>query len=217
VPLLALLSACGTNRPTIPEDYKHDDSGTGGAAYPSGPFAQTTSDVGMVVKDLTFQKGWTNPKAQGYDTSKLAPISVHDFYDPDGAKGYSILVINTAAVWCSACKAEHGGTGSKPSLAERMDQLGSQGLVILSTLFQDAQRNPATETHLAAWAEGFETNFPFALDPESQVSDAYGVSTELAPLNLVVDARTMKLMAGAIGDTMDWEGLGAELEKKRGK
>ena len=207
-----LTTACGTNRPTIPDELLHDDSGAGGGNYPAGPYAKSEKDLGLPVKDLTFARGWTDPKGQGYDTKELAPISIHDFYDPDGTKGYSILILNTSAVWCGACKNEHGGTGSTPSLAERIDALGPKGLVILSALFQDAKYNPATESNLKTWAEQFETNFPFVLDPEYQLGSTYGVPANVAPLNLMVDARTMKLLAGTTGDTLDWTAVEAKLD-----
>jgi hypothetical protein len=215
--LLALAAGCGTNRPDIPDDYKTGGSG-GASGYPAGPYAQDiVGDTGLPVADVHFAKGWLNPKADGYDPAKLVPISLSDFYDPDGSKGNELLLLNTAAVWCSACKNEHKGNSSTPSLSDHVAALGPRGLVVVSSLFQDASSDPATEQDLATWASTFETDFPFVLDPEYQLGGRY-VDSATAPLNLVVDARTMKLLHGWTGDqsAVIWPFVEAELQK-RGK
>jgi len=210
-------AGCGTNRPDIPDDYKTGGNG-GASGYPAGPYAQDiVSDVGLPIEDVHFAKGWLNAKADGQDPAKLAPFALSDFFDPDGTKGNELLLLNTAAVWCSACKNEHNGTSSSPSLSDHFAELGPRGLVIVSTLFQDAASNPATEQNLVAWATAFDTDFPFALDPEYQLGGRY-VDSATAPLNLVVDARTMKLLHGWTGDqsAVIWPFIEAELAK-RGK
>ncbi|MBK7581036.1 MAG: TlpA family protein disulfide reductase [Myxococcales bacterium] len=216
--VLALLAcACGTNRPDIPEYLLADDAGNT-AGYPSGPYAKDIKgDIGLVLGDLSFQQGWLDPKTAGYDTAKLAPISLSDFYDPDGSKGNEILLFNTAAGWCGACKNEHEGTGTNPSLGEHAASLAPRGFRVLSVLFEDGNFNPAQEKHLVAWAKSYETNFPFALDPENQLGGTFGVD-QTAPLNLVVDAKTMKVLFGTTGDkgAVIWPFIETELEK-RGK
>lgn len=217
VALVAALSGCGTNRPTIPDDLKQG-AGGGSGDYPEGPYAQNIeADKGMPVMDVSFAKGWRDPAAAGLDVAKLEPISISDYYDPDGSKGYELLVLNTAAIWCSACKIEHGGTNESPSLGEHFTALSPRGVVILSALFQDNAGDPATEQHLQTWAKTYETNFPFVLDPEYQLGGRY-VDSQTAPLNLVVDARNMKLLLGMTGDNsaVIWPFIESELEK-RGK
>jgi hypothetical protein len=190
---------CGTNRPDIPAYLLADDAG-GTSGYPSGPYAKDiTSDIGLPIRDIQFQKGWLDPKAAGYDTAKLAPVKLSDFYDPDGTKGIELMLLNTAAGWCGACKNEHEGTSSNPSLGEHAASLSPRGFMVLSALFEDGKFNPAGENHLVAWAKSYETDFPFVLDPENQLGGGFGVD-QLAPLNLVVDARTMKVLFGTTGD-----------------
>lgn len=215
--LVAVLSGCGTNRPTIPDDLKQGQGG-GSGNYPEGPYAQNIeADKGMPVMDVTFAKGWRDPVAAGFDVTKLEAISIADYYDPDGEKGYEIILLNTAAIWCGACKIEHGGTAESPSLSEHFEADGPRGLVILSALFQDNDSNPATEKHLQTWAKAYQTSFPFVLDPEYQLGGRY-VDSQTAPLNLVVDARSMKLLLGMTGDqaAVIWPFIESELEK-RGK
>lgn len=209
--------ACGTNRPDIPPELLQE-TGTGGGSgnYPSGPYAKNfKTDVGKPVPNLIFAQGWLDPLAVDQDISQLAPIALADFYDPDGTKGNELLLLNTAAIWCSACKGEHGGTASQPSLGEHYSELSPRGLVILSLLFEDNESNPATPTHLANWANGFDTNFPFALDPEYQMV-VFGSPKANAPLNLVIDLRNMQLLAGWVGDqpALIWPFIEDELDAR---
>jgi hypothetical protein len=208
--------ACGTNRPDIPPELLQNGSGGGTANYPAGPYAVNfKTDVGKPVDNLTFAKGWLDPVAANQDVAALVAIAFADFYDPDGTKGNELLLLNTAAIWCSACKAEHGGTGNVPSLAERYTEFSSRGLVIFSLLFEDAQNNPAQPSNLATWAQSFDTNFPFALDPEYQML-VFGSPKTNAPLNVVVDLRNMQLLAGWTGDHPEliWPFIEQELDKR---
>jgi hypothetical protein len=209
--------ACGTNRPDIPPELLQETgSGGGNGNYPSGPYAKNYSaDIGKPIPPLEFAKGWLDPAAANQDVAALAPIAFADFYDPDGTKGNELLLLNTAAIWCSACKAEHGGTGNVPSLAERQAEFSSRGVVIFSLLFEDAQNNPAQPSNLATWAQSFDTNFPFALDPEYQMI-VFGSPKTNAPLNLLIDLRTMKLLKGWTGDHPEliWPAIEDELDAR---
>ena len=210
--LLATLAAgCGTNRPDIPKELLQPVGDAGASGYPAGPYG---SAEGATVENFLFTQGWMDPEAAGYDPAKLAPIQLSDFYDPDGTKGIEILLINTAAVWCSACKAEHGGSGSTKNLNDHFNELSPKGFRILSLLFQDAQSQPPTADHLVAWTTSFETHFPMALDPEFQMGRY--ASAETAPLNMVVDARTMKILKKYIGDksAVIWPYIENELDKR---
>ena len=213
----AVTLGCGTNRPTIPDELLHDEAGIGAAGYPAGPYCTNVNDCveGAKVGNFTFADGWMNPAADGYDIAKLKPISFSDFYDPTGAK-YELLMVNTAAFWCGACQVEHGGSTNKPSLNEHVDALGTRGFAIFSLVFQDAQSNPATVENLKAWAETFETRFALARDPEYQMG-RYAASQN-APLNLVIDAKTMTILRVFLGDqsAVIWPFVENELQA-RGK
>jgi hypothetical protein len=63
--------------------------------------------------------------------------------------------------------------------------------------------------------ETFDTNFPMALDP----SYSFGLyaSAETAPLNLILDPRTMTILRKFIGDqsAVIWPYVEAELDRRR--
>jgi hypothetical protein len=200
--LLAL--GCGTNRPEIPPELL-GQSGCDAPGYPAEPYG---SEPGDLVQNLCF-RGFRSPNAgtASERADSLDAVAFGDFYDPTGDR-YEILLINSAAIWCSACQVEH------QTLPQHQAELGARGLVILSALFQDADRDPAVADDLVVWVETFEPNFPMVLDPDYQLG-AYA-SAETAPLNLVVDARTMRILEKFIGDqsTVIWPFIENELAQR---
>jgi AhpC/TSA family len=193
LPALALslglcLLGCGSNTPKIPPELLASSGGCVSPDYPNGPFG---TEEGDTLANLCF-KGFRNPSTVSHDEASLETIAFSDYYDPTGSKGLGLVLINTSAVWCAACRTEHEG------LSEKNDQYGPRGLRILSTLFQDNKRDPATLRDLSNWVETFSSNYAMALDPDYQLGDF--ARAETAPLNLVVDVRTMKIEKKLLGD-----------------
>jgi hypothetical protein len=181
------LVACGSNTPTIPPELL----ASGGCAspdYPDGPFG---TEEGDTLANVCF-KGFRNPSKVSHDAASLETVAFSDYYDPTGSKGFQLVLIGTSAVWCSACRTEHEG------LSAKNDEYSPRGLRIVGTLFQDAKRDPATIKDLANWVETFSSDYAMVLDPDYQLG-AYA-SADTAPLNLVVDARTMKIEKKLLGD-----------------
>jgi hypothetical protein len=170
-----VLLGCGTNRPEIPDELKN-----GGNSY--------GSEEGDTVQNFCFL-GYRDPAAAGSD---LETVCFYDYHDPNGTKGYALLMANTAAVWCQACKVEHS------TLPDRYREFSPRGLALLSALFEDNDGNPAQRAHLDVWIEAFDVNYPMVLDPEYQMG--IYASRETAPLNLLIDARTMVILKKEIGD-----------------
>lgn len=192
--------ACGSNTPKIPPELLAT-GGCNSPEYPNGPFG---TEEGDTLADACFQ-GFRNPDQVSHTQSSLETIAFADYYDPSGSKGYQLILINTAAVWCSACRSEHEGLPSKNR------EYGPRGLRILSTLFQDARRDPATLRDLSTWVETFSSDYAMVLDPDYQLGGF--ASAETAPLNLVIDARTMKIEKKLLGDqaTVLWPFIDASL------
>ncbi|MGE3668328.1 MAG: hypothetical protein AB7K71_01660 [Polyangiaceae bacterium] len=191
--VIAVPVGCGSNTPDIPAEYLSGSGGTGPSqSYPEGPYG---SEEGGTILNLSFSAGWNNPKAVAYDVDQFEsePIELADFYNPNGDSNLpEVMLLNTAALWCQVCRIEH------EELDTKLAEFGSRGLVIFSTLFQDAQSNPAQPVHLQIWAEQFEVAFPFFLDPEYQMG-AFA-RAETAPLNMVIDLRTMKILKKVTGE-----------------
>lgn len=200
LPLFAF--GCGSNTPKIPAELL----ATGGCAspdYPSGPFGV---EEGETLANACFQ-GFRNPARVSHQQSSLETIAFSDYYDPAGNKGFELVLISTAAVWCSACRTEHEGLSAKNAA------YAGRGLRILSTLFQDAKQDPATLRDLSNWVETFSSDYAMALDPDYQFERF--ATAETAPLNLVVNARTMKIEKKLLGDqaAVLWPFIDASLPK----
>ena len=205
-PFALLLGACGTNRPEIPPELLKDPAPALGCStpdYPAGPYGDDTDTLAV---DRCFQ-GWRAPKKTAHTAPALEDISLGNFYDPKGTR-YEILLLNTAAVWCSVCKTEH------QTLPEHYAEYALCGLAIVSALFQNNAGKPAELADLKTWVEAFDVPFPMVLDPDYQLQDY--ASAETAPLNLVIDARTMRILAKFIGNQSRdlWQLVDDELARR---
>lgn len=201
---LGALFACGTNKPELPPDLGAPESCVH-LGYPAGPFG---TEAGDVLRNACFE-GWSRPDREPHDAEALEPLALSDFHDPDDARGIRLLLINTAALWCSACRIEH------ETLPEHVEALAPRGLVVLTALFQGVEREPATLEDMRIWVELYRTNFPIVLDP----SYSFGLyaSAETAPLNLVVDPRNMRILRKYIGDqsAVIWPFVESELSRRQ--
>jgi len=159
-------AGCGSNAPEIPDELRGQSSGFG-------------SEPGQLAENFCFQ-GWHDPKAVGF-TGNLESICLYDFNDPIGTKGgIELLLVNTSALWCQACRQEH------QTLGDNVNQRKSRGLALVSLLFQDNERNPAEAADLGLWTRQYGVEFPMALDPLYQMGRYAPGDT--APLNLLLDA-----------------------------
>jgi hypothetical protein len=160
-------------------------------SYPAGPYG---TEVGSVIANLSFM-GWSDPVGADYDASALERVSFSDFYDPDGEKGVEVIVVNSSAVWCTVCQAELADMKAA-SVYSRFREAGAE---IIGTLFEDAVGDPATPTDLTLWGKGTQRSiaFPLVLDPGLKMG-AYFTS-DATPLNLVIDARTMRILHSFMG------------------
>jgi hypothetical protein len=199
----ALSLACGSNAPEVPKELLASGSGCSATDYPSEGLG---TEPGSVVSNACFV-GYRAPDRIVPNEQHRETVAFSDYYDPAGSKGVSLLLINTAAIWCMACVDEHR------TLPEHASELGPQGLVIVSTLFQDAKREPASLEDVERWIANFQTNFPMVADPGLQL-DGYAPS-DLAPLNLVVDPRNMKILRKFVGNQSTlWPYLESELKAR---
>lgn len=201
--IAALALGCGTNRPEIPPELLESTSGCSALDYPEGPYG---TEPGAVAANACF-RGWSRPDMVEHEADTLQNLSFGRYYDPTGER-FELLLVNSAALWCSACLSEH------ETLPDHYRELSPKGLVILSALFQDRKGDPADVDDLALWVETYETPFPMALDPDYQLG-AYAPAAS-APLNLLIDARTLEILEKFTGDqgTVLWPLVEDELARR---
>jgi hypothetical protein len=202
IPWLAALSlaACGTNKPELPGDLGAPASCVV-TGYPSGPYG---TEPGGGVRNACF-RGFTDPESATLVEGALEPLALSDFHDPGSDTDVRVLLVNTAALWCEACKVEHR------TLPDHYRELAPRGLALLTAVFQDGNHEPAEFEDLALWVETYRSNFPIALDPG--YSFGLYASAESAPLNLVIDPRTMTILEKFVGNQPDvmWPFIEARL------
>jgi hypothetical protein len=201
---LLLVAGCGSNRPEIPPELLENTAGCSSDFYAPRPYGV---DEGSTAENACF-RGWRRPDVTEHGSGTLENITFGSFYSAGRGGGTELVLVNTAALWCSVCQVEYR------DLPRRYQELAPRGLVILGTLFQDERADPADLSDLAAWVETFDVPFPMALDPSYQMG-AYA-SAETAPLNLVIDARNMRILRKYIGDqsALLWPFVEAELARR---
>lgn len=172
--------------------------------YPAGPYG---TGVGATLQDFAFL-GWHDPVAAQYDTSKLEQVRLSEYYDPDGTRGIKLLWINASAVWCSVCRSEMKDIKNNQVRA----QFEPKGVQLMVTLFEDNRSGPAKPSDLQNWGKlpDHSIDFPLVLDPGFKLGTFF--TSDATPLNMLVDARTMKVVSLTMGYSADyWSDVGSYL------
>lgn len=180
-------------------DYQKQD-------YPPGPYG---TGVRATLEDFAFL-GWRDPVAAAYDQTKLEEVHLSEFYDPTGEKGLKLLWINASAVWCSVCRSEMRDIKTNGVHAE----FAAKGVQLIVTLFEDNKSGPARPLDLHNWGSAPEhsIDFPLLLDPGFKLGAFF--TSDATPLNMLVDARTMRVLDTTMGYSSDyWQGVDQLLAK----
>ncbi len=132
----------------------------------STPLAHYGNREGSIVPNLEFL-GWRAPADAAYDPAQFETVRLSDFYNPDGARGNTkLLLLNASAIWCSVCRTEmrhFQQTDLYPQYKER-------GLEIVGILFEDNNYNPAKPEDLVAWGSP-ELRHPLPLGARPRLQD----------------------------------------------
>jgi len=164
--------------------------------YPAGPYG---TGVHAMLEDFAFL-GWHDPVAANYDASKLEQVRLSEYYNPDGRSDVKLIWINASAVWCSVCRAEM--TDIKDNGVHAA--FGPRGVQMIVTLFEDNKSGPAKPSDLHNWgvAPAHQIDFPLLLDPGFKLGAFF--TSDATPLNMLVDAKTMKVIDATMGYSSDY-------------
>lgn len=180
-----------TGAPTSPPPAGPSADGFRAAAqYPAGPYGR---GLGAVIDNIDFI-GWRAPLTANYAPEALERVSISDFYDPTG-QSVKLLVINASALWCTVCQGE-----MRQINGERLyEKYRAVGVEILGTLFEDNEGAPAKPADLTTWgaAKARQIQFPLVLDPSLRMGIYF--TSDATPLNLLIDAQTMKIVFVSMG------------------
>jgi hypothetical protein len=191
-------SKSGTGGAAPGSGGEQTSGGSGGAAFGgssgapascSYPTAGYGTNPGNVVASSTQWNGY----APGAGTT--SNISIESFLDCDGTQGINALLIVYGAGWCSACQEE---AALLPGL---MQTWGPAGIVVVELLVETSSGSPATSQTAKAWRDAFQlTSSYVAADPDFQLESA---AADTFPYKVLVDPRTMKIVATDMGGTSD--------------
>lgn len=137
------------------------------------------------LRDLEF------PAFVEGDTSGTpVPVRLGDYF-AETRPGTRILMLNAAAGWCAPCMRE------AEALSEFASTYEPRGVVVLSSVFQDQNGDPADEEFVRLWVDNFELSITALIDESFQLRDYIDVS--VMPVNIFVDAETHAILETAHG------------------
>ena len=142
-------------------------------AYPEGPYGVEEGDI---LDNLSF----TEP-----DGSAFAFENV--FSDPEN----KLLLLSTAAGWCTACREEQG------ALQSLQETHGDAGLYVMVTIFEDNSSIEVEDAFVQAWIEEYDLTIKVVGDAPFVMSNYYDSS--LTPMNMIVDINTMEIVRKTTG------------------
>jgi len=174
--------------------------------YPAGPYG---TSLGSTLENLAFL-GWLEPAVVEYDLEQLKTVRLSRFYNPDGRSDLKLIWINASAVWCSVCKAEMKDIRNQDVNA----RFRAKGVQLIGTLFEDNATAPARPLDLQRWGqvEEHSIEFPLLLDPGFKLGAFF--TSDATPLNLLVDAATMRIIDATMGYSSDyWQQVDQLLQK----
>lgn len=164
--------------------------------YPAGPYG---TGVRATLENFAFL-GWRDPVAANYDVNKLEQVQLSEYYNPDGRSDVKLIWINASAVWCSVCRAEMADIKTNGINAD----FGPRGVQLIETLFEDNNSGPAKPSDLHNWGSlaAHSIDFPLLLDPGFKLGAFF--TSDATPLNMLVDAKTMKVLDATMGYSSDY-------------
>jgi hypothetical protein len=129
-----------------------------------------------------------------------ATVSMADYFDPQGAR-YDLLHVIGIFMWCSHCNNETN------NLSRIADWQAQHRVAALQIAMQGYGGSAPTWTELQKWVSDHNLTVPVLLDPSgAQLGQSFKVNS--VPVNIVVNPRTMEVLAvniGEVGDLQSYE------------
>jgi hypothetical protein len=152
-------------------------------------------DGGQVFPNLTLQ-GFRSAAA----TDALEPISTWELHDPDRQR-YDLLHFMVIAMWCPHCNNETA------DVMKITDWQSSHRVGVEQIAIQGYTGKAPSLAEMQGWARKFAVNFPVLVDGQAaELGKTFDVTS--VPLNIMVNPRTMGVLAidlGEVGDVESYE------------
>jgi hypothetical protein len=176
-------------------------AGTGGGAqdpYPPGPYGV---GVNRVIANFSLPGYFTT--GNGVKVNTLPKMANNDLQavreatDANGNK-FKYLLLDISAGWCPPCNAEAkdlGLTGSHSTLIKTWQQKGGLFMTVLTESYDESTHAPPVDADPDTWINTNSSQSSVVYDPQQNLLTA-GIDPNAFPTNLVIDLRTMKIVAG---------------------
>lgn len=166
------------------------DANPYGVAYPTKGFgtqARKGTVAGGVFKNYKFY-GYPNGDGSG----GLQAISMAKYLDPE-MRNYKVIVLSVTGNWCTYCRQETA------EIIAKNEVFKGKKIAMMQAVAEGKTANvPATKENFDDWVKGYSHNFDVFLDDGERNLSPYFASGGL-PFNLVMDARTMEILAANNG------------------
>jgi hypothetical protein len=169
-----------------------------GTAYPTtniGGQPRTATQAGQIFPNLTLEGVRS---AATMDTP--AVVSMVEYFDPAGAR-YDLLHVIGIFMWCPHCNNE---TNNLSKIAAW--QADHRVAVVQIAMLGYGNASPGW-SELQKWVSDHNLDFPVLVDGQGAQLGQY-FSVNYVPLNIVVNPRTMEILAvdvGEVGDCQTYE------------
>lgn len=182
-----------TGAPAIDAEGAGQAVNSQGQAYPTdnlGGRPRKGSQAGQLFPDLTFEGLLSAATA-----ATPAIVSMADYYDPDGLR-YDLLHVMAIFLWCPHCSNETTAVGKLAAWQ------ASHRVATLQIAMQGYGGASPTWAELQKWARDHNVGFPVVADGQGAQLKAY-FPVQSVPVNIVVNPRTMEILAVDIGEQGD--------------
>ncbi len=177
-------------------DLSGSSSNPDGTPYPTaniGGQPRTATQAGQIFPNLTLEGVRSAATA---DTP--AVVSMAEYYDPTGAR-YDLLHVIGIFMWCPHCNNETANLSTIPAW-----QAQHRVAVVQIAMEGYGGASPGW-TELQKWVTDHNLTFPVLVDGQgAQLGQSFSVSN--VPLNIVVNPRTMEVLAVDVGEVDDCQG-----------
>ncbi len=203
IALLGLCASCSGNgdgavayAPMPDADLSGTSANPEGTAYPAtdvGGRPRSATQAGQTFPNLTLEGVRS---AATRDTP--AVVSMAEYYDPTGAR-YDLLHVIALFMWCPHCNNE---TNNLSTLSAW--QADHRVAVVQIAMLGYGNASPGW-TELQKWVGDHNLSFPVLVDGQGAELGQY-FSVNYVPLNIVVNPRTMEVIAVDVGEVDDCQG-----------
>jgi hypothetical protein len=165
--------------------------GGGGAAPDVPPCERWEGPFGSAPPALLDP----NTRWEGFLPGAIGPgdVDVRDLVACGGNDEVRALVVYIDAVWCDVCRNVARGLADRYAGSWR-----DRGVALVSLLVEDADGNPADLESAWQWRSTYGLDETYvAIDPAYALADD---RPDTLPQALVIDPRTMRIHARAVGD-----------------